>query len=51
MVPQEATLFGADAYVRHLAAKSAWVVQDVSVMQLRRRTTVTDRDAVAGLAP
>jgi hypothetical protein len=45
-----ATLFGADVYVRHLAANSAWVVQDVSVMLLRGRTMVTDRDAVAGLA-
>jgi len=46
-----ATLFEAEAYVRHLAAKTAGVVEDVSVMLLRGRTMVTDRDAVAGLAP
>ena len=46
-----AALFGADAYLRHLAAKTAGVVEDVSVMLLRGRTMVTDGDAAAGLAP
>ena len=45
-----ATLFGADAYLRHLAAKTAGVVEDVSVMLLRGRTMVADGDAAAGLA-
>ena len=46
-----ATLFGADAYLRHLAAKTAGVVEYVSVMLLRGRTMVADGDAAAGLAP
>jgi hypothetical protein len=44
-----ATLFGAEAYLRHFAAKSAWVVHDVSV-RLSGRTMVTDGDGLAGLA-